>query len=77
MESEIRRELDHLQTRLATESEQLINPGQAGMAGGPGGGGFEPADVSRLNNAIRKARGIDRIEARINELQAQLDALQR
>ncbi|MDH3517552.1 MAG: hypothetical protein OEM66_01350 [Acidimicrobiia bacterium] len=71
-EADIVRELAHLERRLRAASEQLINPGQVGMAGGPGGGGFEPKDVARLNAAIRKAQGIDRMEARIEELRRQL-----
>ncbi len=74
-EADILREFEHLERRLQAAYEQMINPGQVGMAGGPGGGGFEPADVARLNQAIRKAQGIDRMESRLEELRRQLAEL--
>lgn len=74
-EADVVREMEHLERRLHSAYEQMINPGQVGMAGGLGGGGFEPADVARLNHAIRKAQGIDRMESRLQELRRKLEAL--
>lgn len=73
--TELTRELIHLEKRLVAAYEQLINPGQVGFAGGPGGGGFEPKDVERLNAQIKKSQGIDRIEARILQIRTRLEAM--
>lgn len=57
--------------RQLAEAERLLlrASGQGVGAGGPGGGGFQAGEVERLNAAIRRAQGIDRIEARVRELE--------
>lgn len=73
--TELTRELEHLERRLIALYEQLINPGQVGFAGGPGGGGFEPRDVERLNAQIKRSQGIDRIESRVAEIRNRLRSI--
>jgi hypothetical protein len=70
-------EIDHLETELRERRRQLASAerlllrsqSQGVGAGGPGGGGFWSGEVDRLNRQIREAQGIDRIEARIAELE--------
>jgi hypothetical protein len=63
-------ELRERRRQLAVAERQLLrSQGQGVGAGGPGGGGFWAGEVERLNNQIREAQGIDRIEARIRELE--------
>ena len=70
-------EIDQLEIELRERRRQLANAermllksqSQGVGAGGPGGGGFWSGEVDRLNRQIREAQGIDRIEARIDELE--------
>jgi hypothetical protein len=63
-------ELRERRRQLAKAEKLLIQSQSQGVgAGGPGGGGFWSGEVERMNGAIRKAQGIDVIEARIRELE--------
>jgi hypothetical protein len=63
-------ELRERRRQLARAEKLLIQSQSQGVgAGGPGGGGFWSGEVERMNGAIRKAQGIDVIEARIRELE--------
>jgi hypothetical protein len=63
-------ELRERRRQLASAERMLLRSQSQGVgAGGPGGGGFWSGEVERLNRRIREAQGIDRIEARIAELE--------
>ena len=72
----LRSEESHLVERLDRAYDSLVSPGYVGGSGGPGGGGFEPQDVFRLNAAIRKSSGIDELEDRLQTVRAEIAELE-
>lgn len=71
--SQLEAELRERRRQLANAERLLLRSQSQGVgAGGPGGGGFWTGEVERLNRQIREAQGIDRIEARIDELERML-----
>ncbi len=63
-------ELRERRRQLAKAEKLLIQSQSQGVgAGGPGGGGFWSGEVERMNSQIREAQGLDKIEARIRELE--------
>lgn len=71
--AQLEAELRERRRQLASAERLLLRSQSQGVgAGGPGGGGFWSGEVERLNRQIREAQGIDRIEARIEELERML-----